>query len=138
LDYAGHALEVEQHITYVNTTPGSLAALPLVVEARRYPGAFQLLSVNDSHGVRFSDFQWKDTLLTLALPAELAPGEAARFTPAYSLGFQPDTQARAFTLGYNSQQVIIGDTLRAPSCQAKAGWHTATCTASTWPINRGL
>jgi hypothetical protein len=112
LDYAGHTLEVEQHITYINTTPGSLAALPLVVEARRYPQAFQLVSVQDSRGVRFSDFQWKDTLLTLALPGELAPGETARFTLAYSLRLPNlDTLAdtRPHPLGYNSQQVIIGD-----------------------------
>ena len=112
LDYAGHTLDVEQHITYVNTTPGSLAALPLVVEARRYPGAFQLLSVTDSRGARFSDFQWKDTLLTLALPAELAPGDAARFTLAYSLrlpGLDTLANTRPHPLGYNSQQVIFGD-----------------------------
>jgi len=112
LDYSGHTLAVEQHITYVNTTPGRLSALPLVVEARRYPQAFQLVSVQDSQGVRFSDFQWKDTLLTLALPVELAPGDTARFTLAYSLQL-PDLDTLSVTrprpLGFNSQQANFGD-----------------------------
>ncbi len=112
MDYTGHTLAVEQHITYVNTTSGSLSALPLVVEARRYPQAFQLVSVHDSQGVRFSDFQWKDTLLTLALPAELAAGDTARFTLTYSLRLPNlDTLAntRPHPLGYNSQQANFGD-----------------------------
>lgn len=112
LDYPGHLLEVEQKIDYTNTTPERLSALPLVVEARRYPHAFELVSVKDRLGERFSNFQWKDTLLTLTLPGGLAPGDVAMYTVNYRLRL-PDVDTMANTrphpLGYNSQQANFGD-----------------------------
>lgn len=126
LDYQGHSLEVQEQVIYTNTTPGSLAALPLVVEARRYPHAFQLVGVQNSNGERFSEFQWKDTLLTLALPHELAPGETARFTLFYTLQL-PDldmlSNTRPHPLGYNSQQANFGDWYPfVPPFEPGLGW----------------
>lgn len=101
-----------QQVAYLNSTPGRLVALPLVVAARRYPYAFTLDGVQDQDGQRFSDFQWKDTLLTLALPGGLLPGETARFTLSYTLRL-PDldmlSYIRPHPLGYNSQQANFGD-----------------------------
>ncbi len=52
LDYRGHTLEVEEQISYTNTTPEILEKIPLVVEALRYPGTFALGKIIGANGER--------------------------------------------------------------------------------------
>ena len=112
LDYGGHTLAVDERITYTNTTSDRLSSIVLVVEALRYPGSFQLLSLADGTGRRLSQYRVKDTSLTVSLPQELAPGEKLQLSLSYTLRLL-DTQKlpllRPYPLGYTSVQTNLGD-----------------------------
>jgi hypothetical protein len=84
----------------------------LVVEALRYPGGFQMLSLADGTGRRLSQYRVKDTSLTVGLPQALAPGEKLQLVLSYTLRLL-DTQKlpllRPYPLGYTSVQANLGD-----------------------------
>lgn len=126
LDYASHSLVVEEHVTYTNTTSEHLSSILLVVEAQRYPGAFQLTGVFDQSGKRLTQFRLKDTYLTLYLNQALAPGDKLEFSLSYSLQL-PDTRrlphVRPYPLGYTDLQTNFGDWYPfIPPYAAGKGW----------------
>jgi hypothetical protein len=112
LDYGGHSLAVDERITYTNTTSDRLSTIVLMVEALRYPGSFQIISLADGTGRRLSQYRLKDTSLTLSLPQELAPGQKLQLSLSYTLRLL-DTQKlpllRPYPLGYTSVQTDLGD-----------------------------
>ena len=112
LDYGGHTLAVDERISYTNTTPDRLASIVLVVEALRYPGSFQIVSLADGTGKRLSQPRLKDTTLTVSLPQELAPGEKIQLSLSYTLrllDIQKLPHLRPYPLGYTSVQTNLGD-----------------------------
>lgn len=111
LDYAGHWLAVEERITYTNTTTERLSAIPLMVEALRYPRTFQLVGLYNQNGERLRS-KVKDTTLTLTLSQTLSPGEATQFLIAYTLTLADVSKLprlRPYPLGYTSVQANFGD-----------------------------
>jgi Peptidase family M1 domain len=126
LDYGGHVLAVDESITYTNTTSDRLSTIVLMVEALRYPGCFQLVSLADGSGRRLTQYRTKDTSLTVSLPQQLAPGEKMQLLLAYTLRLL-DTQKlpklRPYPLGYTSVQTNLGDWYPfIPPYQQGAGW----------------
>lgn len=111
LDYTEHHLVVEQRIDYINKTGIDLKTIPLVVEPRRYPGAFKLNRLtweDDSKG----QYQWKETGLVLIPESPLAPGDLLSLSLSYELYLPPTdkytrTQPRPF--GYTDRQANLGD-----------------------------
>jgi hypothetical protein len=112
LDYTAHLLTVEERITYYNTTSCDLNEVLLVVEARRYPGAFQLTGLHWSDGSRASQYQWKDRYLTLFPSQPLPPGASLEFSLSYILQ-PPNTsklpEIRPYPFGYTDMQMNLGD-----------------------------
>jgi hypothetical protein len=112
LDYAAHQLTVEEHINYYNTTSHDLKEVLLVVEARRYPGAFQMTGLYWSDGSQASQRQWKDRYLSVFPPQPLPPGGSLEFSISYILQL-PNTsklpQIRPYPFGYTDMQINLGD-----------------------------
>lgn len=112
LDYAKHSLAVNERVTYHNTTSSELSAIPLVIESRRYPGAFQLTSIAWQDGSRTTQYQMKDRQLNLIPPKPLSPGESLQFSLSYELTppYTPKfTHIRPYPFGYTDLQVNLGD-----------------------------
>lgn len=105
LDYARHRLAVTQTITYVNTTGKALTQLPLVVEANRQPGVFQLDELRWADGQPIDAYVLQGARLFVPLPAPLAPAR----TVALSIFYQVELPARAAPLGYTARQTNLGD-----------------------------
>ncbi len=126
LDYAGHSLAVDETIVYTNTTPDNLETLALVIEALRYPGSFQLISLADGGGARLSHYRMKDASLSVSLPQPLAPGETVQLALSYTLRLldvQKLPQLRPYPLGYSSIQANLGDWYPfIPPYQPGTGW----------------
>lgn len=111
LDYNRHTLAVEERIEYINTTPGSLGELPLMVDALRYPLTFELAGVTDTAGKPLRT-KVKDATLRMTLPAALEPGESVQFTLLYTLALPDVTrlpELRPYPLGYTSTAANFGD-----------------------------
>ncbi len=126
LDYAAHTLSVEEEITYTNTSPDRLDGLALVVEARRYPGVFQLGKITKPDGERIFHFLWKDTSLSVPLEPALEPGQVAQIHLSYTLQLfevAKQAQIRPYPLGYTSLQANFGDWYPfIPPYQTGTGW----------------
>ncbi len=112
LNYPGHSLSVEERITYFNTTADNLSDIPLIVEARRYSGAFTLKSLTWGDGTRIPQYLRKETQLVVLLPEPLPPGESVQLALAYELKL-PNTEQLYNTwphpLGYTDLQANFGD-----------------------------
>ncbi len=126
LDYAAHRLEVQESITYTNTTPNRLGSLLLVVEATRYPTTFQLAGVFDSAGRPLKSYKLKDTYLTVDLPEPLASGASVQISLSYTLQLLDVTKLpslRPYPLGYTAYQANFGDWYPfIPPYEAGKGW----------------
>jgi hypothetical protein len=112
LDYPAHQLSVEERITYYNSTSHELNEVLLVVEARRYPGAFQMTGLHWADGSQASQRQWKDRYLSIFPSQPLAPGESLEFSISYILE-PPNTsklpQIRPYPFGYTDMQINLSD-----------------------------
>lgn len=126
LDYVAHSLVVKQEITYFNTTPETLTMLPLVIEARNYPGAFHLSGVFASDGQRITSYQLRDAQLNLVFPQPLAPGASLQFSLAYELQLPASSRLptiRPHPFGYTEVQTNLGDWYPfVPPYQPGKGW----------------
>jgi hypothetical protein len=112
LDYANHSLAVTENITYYNTTASELTAIPLVIEPRRYPGAFRLTSLLWEDGSRITQYQMKERQLTLMPPEPLPPGESLHFILSYelTLPYTPKLpNIRPYPFSYTDLQANLGD-----------------------------
>jgi hypothetical protein len=119
LDYARHHLAVTQTITYVNTTGEVLAQLPLVVEANRQPGVFQLDGLRWAGGQEIAGYTLDGARLLIALPQPLPPARTVVFSVFYQLALP----ARAAPLGYTARQTNLGDWYPfVPPYRAGQGW----------------
>ncbi len=105
LDYARHHLVVTQTITYVNNTGETLSQLPLVVEANRESGVFQLDELRWAQGQPIDAYVLEGARLLVPLSEPLTPAR----TVALSLFYQVALPARAAPLGYTARQANLGD-----------------------------
>ncbi|MEW5868585.1 MAG: M1 family metallopeptidase [Chloroflexota bacterium] len=125
LDYARHSLSVEEQVTYTNTTPDSLEDIPLVVEARRYPGAFNLKSLRWADGQAAAHLR-RENQIVLPLAEALAPGAMLQFQLSYELTLPDITRlanVRPYPLGYTDLQANFGDWYPfIPPYRAGEGW----------------
>jgi hypothetical protein len=111
LDYARHELSVQQTVVYTNTTGQALVSIPLVVEARRYQGVFQLAGIYDAAGKKMLYLR-QANLLSLNLTEVLRPGERLQFSLAYTLKLLDVEELpalRSYPLGYTQKQANFGD-----------------------------
>jgi hypothetical protein len=133
LDYPAHSLVVVEVITYTNTTNGSLASLPLVVEAKRYAGGFNLgkITANQGSGIAgqpqdVNHYHWDGDTLLLSLPQNLAQAGQITLELEYTLALRDTSklpEIRPYPLGYTSQQANFGDWYPfIPPFAAGRGW----------------
>lgn len=105
LDYALHQASVDQQIEYVNHAGEPLPELLLLVEPARYPGGFQLRTLQGPEGQAIEDYQLSGAQLRLPLEQPLPPGGRYRLSLSYDL-LLPN-QAAPF--GYTERQANLGD-----------------------------
>jgi hypothetical protein len=126
LDYAAHSLAVQEVITYTNTTPAEMGVLLLVVDARRYPGVFDLDYLAWADGTRIRDFYWTETQLNVLLPQALVVGENIQLHLGYTLQLFDNSKqpnVRAYPLAYNPAQTNVGDWYPyVPPYDPQTGW----------------
>ncbi|MCB0204711.1 MAG: hypothetical protein KDI55_22350 [Anaerolineae bacterium] len=119
LDYARHHLVVTQTITYTNSTGEILTMLPLVVEANRLPGVFELDELRWTDGQEIKGITLEGARMDVPLIQPLAPARTA----AFSVFFRIALPARAAPLGYSTHQVNLGDWYPyVPPFQPNHGW----------------
>ena len=126
LDYASHQLTVNQQIEFTNTSPDDLLTLILMVEARRYPGAFELKTLTWEDGTPITQRAWRDSRLTILFPSPLRTGQRVALHLVYQL-FLPQTSQYANTrprpFGYTEKQVNLGDWFPfIPPYKTGQGW----------------
>ena len=112
LNYAGHLLQVDEHINYPNASTDTLTELVLMIDAIYYPGTFQLdkLSWDDSLGEAI--YNWENAILRLQLPIPLAPGEQVSLNLSYSLHLPspaPSAEVRPIPFGFTARQTNLVD-----------------------------
>lgn len=106
MDYAGHILNADETIHYVNSTGGNLNDLVLAVEPNLWKGCFVQsgLTVN---GQAISNFTLKDDKLEIPLPAPLPPDGALDLFMHFDLHLPAADVYHVF--GYNDYQTNLID-----------------------------
>ncbi len=98
----------------------------MIVEPRRYPNAFQLSGIYWEDGVRATQFNWQEALLTLYLPNSLQQGASIQFSLEFTLTlpFTPNmANIRPRPFGYTNNQANFGDWVPfIPPYIEGAGW----------------
>jgi hypothetical protein len=119
LDYSNHALTVEETIVYTNRSDDELSQMLLVVEARRYPGAFELLAFQESSGA-VAETRWREQAwLEVDLSSPLQPGDSATLTLQYQLRL-PHSSG---TFGYDERQINLANWYPfVPPYEIGQGW----------------
>jgi len=115
-DYSKHHLSVEQRIDYINNTGDNLLSLALVVEPRRYPGAFRLEKLSrisgDAGVERLAQYVYRDTQIIILLDEPLVPKNGVTLLLDYELFLPPTSQyanIRPYPFGYTDRQANLGD-----------------------------
>lgn len=112
LDYETHQLKVKQQINYYNRTSGSLDNLILMVEPKRYTGAFEIKQITWKDHSLISNFTWRNTQLVILLPEICRPDQSITINLEYEL-FLPQTDQyaniRPRPFGYTARQLNLGD-----------------------------
>jgi hypothetical protein len=105
LDYDAHLLQVEEKISFINTTSAELSEILLLVEPNGYPGGFTLNNLSWGSGEEISNFSLDGRRLTIPLPENLLPGD----TVGISLSFQLNLPNQNAPYGYTDRQTNLGD-----------------------------
>ncbi len=110
-DYNQHTLEVSQAVTYTNRLTTTLTDLLLVVEANRWPGAFQIHALNWADGAPVQGYTFAAHRLTIPLALPLPPGQSIGLSLAYTLNLPliPPETARPQIFGYSERQANLVD-----------------------------
>ena len=126
VDYAAHHIIVKEQIDYINSSTDNLLTLSLMVEPRRYPGVFDLISLTWADGTSITQHTWRNNQLILLLPDPLQPGEKITFHLSYQLTLPKTSQysnTRPRPFGYTDKQVNLGDWYPfIPPYQPGQGW----------------
>ena len=106
MDYAGHILDADETIQYVNSTGENLSSLVLAVEPNLWKGCFVSsgLTVN---GQAINNFTLTDDRLEIPLPAPLPPGGALDLFIHFDLHLPAADVYHVF--GYNDYQTNLID-----------------------------
>jgi hypothetical protein len=112
-DYNRHHLAVTETVTYTNLTGEVIVDLVFVVEPNRYPGAFQLMSLDWEDGSPVESYSLAGNRLTIQLPAPLLPAGSLRLSMAYELDLPiippPSDTSRPVPFGYTARQTNVVD-----------------------------
>jgi len=119
LDYSNHALAVEETISYTNRSDDDLPQLLLVVEARRYPDAFELLVIQEPSGA-VPETRWREQAwLEVDLSNPLQPGDSITLTLQYHIQL-PQSSG---TFGYDERQINLANWYPfVPPYETGQGW----------------
>ena len=126
LNYAGHLLQVDERIDYVNSSADTLTELVMMVDTIYFPGVFSLISLAWIDSEALPVYTWENAILRLSLPLPLAPGEQVSLRLGYTLNLPspvPSQQVRPIPFGYTARQTNLVDwyPLIAPY-QSGVGW----------------
>jgi hypothetical protein len=105
LDYDTHLVQVDEQVSYINTTGSELSELLLLVEPNIYPGGFTLNTLTWEDGIAISDFALNSRELVITLPENLLPGTSVGINLSYQLNL-PNQNA---PYGYTERQTNLGD-----------------------------
>jgi hypothetical protein len=105
MDYAGHALSVEQQTAFTNHSTDTLYELGLAVEPNFWEGRFNLrqLSVNGSQ----ANYTLANHRLTVSLPQPLPPGGSTLLALSYDILLPPKSSGLVY--GYTDVQANLVD-----------------------------
>ncbi len=123
LDGSLRSLRVREEIHLTNPTGLPLAALPLVVEANCYEGAFELAGVSGSDGIVASVAALDLNALTLSLQPALPADATLILTLEYSLRLPAILPEQPRVFGYTQRQLNLTDWYPFfPAYSAASGW----------------
>lgn len=105
LDYPARQLHVKQSLQYINQTGLPLPDLLMVVDAARYPGAFQLESLSWDQDAPILAHRLDGRLLRFEFTHPLMPGEVIQLEFTFTL----DLPAQASPFGYTARQLNLAD-----------------------------
>ena len=105
LDYDTHLVNVDQQISYVNTTASELSELLLLVEPNSYPNGFSLGELTWENEEPISNYTLTGRELIIPLPDILSPGSAVTVNLSYQLNL-PNQNA---PYGYTERQANLSD-----------------------------
>ena len=113
LDYWGHTLAVSETIVYTNNGPDALDELRLEVEANRWIGGFNLLSLSWENGESIADYELASNQMVIPLLQHLQSGEAVTLFIRYELILpaipEPSDTSRPVPFGYTERQTNLVD-----------------------------
>ncbi len=113
LDYSAHQLQVQEEITYTNSSREPLPSLLLEVEPNHYPNSFALQSLQLDPGGEVKDYLLDGHELHVPLDSPLLPQQQIRLRAAYALTLQeippPSDTARPRPFGYTERQSNLVD-----------------------------
>jgi hypothetical protein len=105
LDYAAHTVQVEEQISYVNTTGSEINDLLVLVEPNSYPSGFTLNNLTWEDGTPITNFTLNGRELSIPLPENLLPGSSV----GMDLSFQLNLPNQNAPYGYTERQTNLGD-----------------------------
>jgi hypothetical protein len=113
LDYYAHSISITETISYVNHTTETIPTLVLVVEANRWTGSFNLLSITWASGEVINGYNLQDARLEIPLTQPLGVGEKLGLKLVYRLELPeiplPTDVTRPVPYGYTGKQTNIVD-----------------------------
>jgi hypothetical protein len=119
LDYDAHQVSVEQEVDYINNTGVLLKELALVIDANRFPEAFNLNTLTWQDGQAIAGYHLEGIQLTLPLQNPLPEGERISFSLAYQLNLPNQNDP----FGYTERQTNLGDWYAfVPPYRLGEGW----------------
>jgi hypothetical protein len=117
---------VDEQIIYVNNTSVSLPDLVVIVDSKRFPGAFQLRSLTWKADQKITGYTWEGNQIRIQLSQPLDPFESVSLFISYDLRL-PDANRssalRPIPFGYTNRQMNLTDWYPfVPAYRPGEGW----------------
>jgi hypothetical protein len=119
-DYAEQQIDVEEGVTYLNTSDVALSEILMIIDAQRQGGEFILQKLAWDDGLLIEDYSLAENILRFELRKSLLPGEAIQFFIDYQLGL-PE---QAGPIGFSGSQSNFADWYPyIPPYSERDGWY---------------
>jgi hypothetical protein len=105
MDYDTHVVNVDQQISYINTTGSEISEILLLVEPNSYPNGFSLGDLTWEDGEPISNYSLNARELIIPLPDILISGSAI----GINLSFQLNLPNQNAPYGYTDRQTNLAD-----------------------------